>query len=58
METAASRPEPIPFYAEMSSTNPLFILPGAMRERADSIASGLHGSFYAGSRLVSAPSRE
>src|SRR5579864_1121693 len=35
MDVAASRPEPIPFYAEMSSTNPVFILPGALRERGD-----------------------
>jgi alpha-ketoglutaric semialdehyde dehydrogenase len=48
MDVAASRPEPIPFYAEMSSTNPVFILPGALRERAESIASGLHGSFTLG----------
>ena len=48
MDTAASRPEPIPFYAEMSSTNPVFILPGALRERADSIATGLHASFTLG----------
>jgi 2,5-dioxopentanoate dehydrogenase len=48
MDTAASRPEPIPFYAEMSSTNPVFILPGALRERADSIAAGLHASFTLG----------
>lgn len=48
MDTAAARPEPIPFYAEMSSTNPVFLLPGALRERADSIASGLHASFTLG----------
>lgn len=48
MDVAASRPEPIPFYAEMSSTNPVFILPGALRERAGSIASGLHASFTLG----------
>ena len=48
MDVAAARPEPIPFYAEMSSTNPVFILPGAMRERAESIASGLHASFTLG----------
>jgi alpha-ketoglutaric semialdehyde dehydrogenase len=48
MDVAASRPEPIPFYAEMSSTNPVFILPGALRERADSIAAGLHASFTLG----------
>jgi NADP-dependent aldehyde dehydrogenase len=48
MDVAASRPEPIPFYAEMSSTNPVFILPGALRERAESIAAGLHASFTMG----------
>jgi alpha-ketoglutaric semialdehyde dehydrogenase len=48
MNLAAARSEPIPFYAEMSSTNPLFILPGALRERADSIAAGLLASFTLG----------
>ena len=48
MDIAASRPEPMPFYAEMSSTNPVFILPGALRERGASIASGLHTSFTLG----------
>lgn len=48
MDVAASRPEPIPFYAEMSSTNPVFILPGALRERAENIAAGLHASFTLG----------
>src|SRR5580700_8806541 len=48
MDVAASRPEPIPFYAEMSSTNPVFILPGALRERGENIAAGLHTSFTLG----------
>jgi 2,5-dioxopentanoate dehydrogenase len=48
MDVAAARPEPIPFYAEMSSTNPVFILPGALRERGEAIASGLHASFTLG----------
>jgi NADP-dependent aldehyde dehydrogenase len=48
MDVAASRPDPIPFFAEMSSTNPVFILPGALRERGDSIAAGLHTSFTLG----------
>jgi alpha-ketoglutaric semialdehyde dehydrogenase len=48
MDVASSRPEPIPFYAEMSSTNPVFILPGALHERAESIAAGLHASFTLG----------
>jgi 2,5-dioxopentanoate dehydrogenase len=48
MNIAASRPEPIPFYAEMSSTNPVFILPGALRQNTDKIATGLHASFTLG----------
>lgn len=48
MDIASSRPEPIPFYAEMSSTNPVFILPGALRERGEAIAAGLHTSFTLG----------
>jgi 2,5-dioxopentanoate dehydrogenase len=48
MDMAASRGEPIPFFGEMSSTNPLFILPGALRERGTSIATGLHTSFTLG----------
>ena len=43
MDLAAARPEPIPVYAEMGSINPVFILPGAMRDRASEIAAGLHG---------------
>lgn len=48
MDIAAARAEPIPFYAEMSSTNPVFILPGALRERGEVLATGLHGSFTLG----------
>src|SRR5215469_8341614 len=48
MDVAASRPEPIPFFAEMSSANPLFILPGALGERGENIAAGLHASFTLG----------
>lgn len=39
MRTAAARPEPIPVYAEMSSINPVFLLPGALANRAGSIAT-------------------
>jgi len=49
MDLAAARPEPIPVYTEMSSTNPVFILPGAMRKNAEAIAAGLYGSFTLGS---------
>src|SRR6266403_3687649 len=48
MDVAATRPDPIPVFAEMSSTNPVFILPGALRENSDAIASGLHASFTIG----------
>ena len=48
MDIAAAREKPIPFYAEMSSTNPMFILPGALRERGEAIATGLHGSYTLG----------
>ena len=48
MNLAAGRPEPIPFYAEMGSTNPLFILPGAMAARGREIAAQLHASFTLG----------
>ncbi len=47
-DVASSRPEPIPFYAEMSSVNPVVILPGALKERADQIAAGLHVSVTLG----------
>lgn len=47
-DIASSRPEPIPFYAEMSSVNPVVILPGALRERSDQIAAGLHASVTLG----------
>ncbi len=49
MKLAASRPEPIPCFTEMGSTNPLFILPGALRERASALAQSLQNSFTLGS---------
>lgn len=48
MQIAASRPEPIPVYAEMSSINPVVILPGAIAERATALAEGLQGSVTLG----------
>ncbi len=47
-DAAAARPEPIPVFAEMSSLNPLFILPGALRENGDTIAEGLKSSVTMG----------
>lgn len=49
MRLAADRPEPVPCYAEMGSTNPLFILPGAMRERSAQLAKDVQTSFTMGS---------
>ncbi len=40
-DAAASRPEPIPVYAEMGSTNPVFILPGALERDSGALAQGL-----------------
>jgi NADP-dependent aldehyde dehydrogenase len=36
---AARRPEPIPVYAEMSSVNPVFLLPAALRRRSAPMAA-------------------
>ena len=41
---AAARPQPIPVFAEMSSINPLFLLPAALEARGATIATGLVGS--------------
>ncbi|MFK5924487.1 MAG: aldehyde dehydrogenase (NADP(+)) [Verrucomicrobiota bacterium] len=38
-DAAAARPHPIPVYAEMGSVNPIFLLPGALKERAAQIGS-------------------
>ena len=48
MDAAAARPEPIPVWAEMSAINPVFVLPGALRERGDAIAEGFVGSLTLG----------
>jgi 2,5-dioxopentanoate dehydrogenase len=47
-DAAAARPDPIPVYAEMGSINPVFILPGALRERAIAIAEGIKNSVTLG----------
>ncbi len=45
---AAERPSPIPVFAEMSSVNPIFLLPEALATRGESIARGLAGSVTLG----------
>ena len=46
---ANARPEPIPVYAEMSSINPVFLLPGAMAKRAARIGTDFIASLTLGS---------
>jgi len=48
MRLAAERPQPIPCFAEMSSANPVFVLPGALREKSTQLAAGLFSSFTLG----------
>jgi NADP-dependent aldehyde dehydrogenase len=48
-DAGAMRPEPIPVFAEMGSSNPVFLLPGALRERGEAIAKGFAASVTLGS---------
>jgi NADP-dependent aldehyde dehydrogenase len=45
---AAARREPIPVYAEMSSINPVFVLPHALAARGNAIAAGFVDSVVMG----------
>ncbi|MFJ1521414.1 aldehyde dehydrogenase (NADP(+)) [Acinetobacter sp. ABJ_C1_1] len=45
---ANARPEPIPVYAEMSSTNPVFLFPHALNQNAEKIARGFIDSLTMG----------
>lgn len=49
MKIAAARPEPIPVYAEMSSINPVYLLPEALKNRSEAIATGFVNSLLMGS---------
>ncbi len=48
IQAAQARPEPIQVFAEMSSLNPLFILPGALSERSAQLVEGLKTSITMG----------
>ena len=48
MKIASERPEPIPVYAEMSSINPVFLLPAALAERAEQLGQDFVGSLTLG----------
>lgn len=48
LDLAATRPTPIPVFAEMSSVNPVFLLPSALESRGESIGAGLAASVTMG----------
>ncbi|WP_378059618.1 aldehyde dehydrogenase (NADP(+)) [Actinophytocola glycyrrhizae] len=47
-DLACSRPDPIPFHAEMGSVNPVFVTASAAAERAEGIAEGYVASYTLG----------
>jgi NADP-dependent aldehyde dehydrogenase len=48
MKTAQARPQPIPVYAEMSSINPVFLLPAALKARGKALGEAFVGSLNMG----------
>ena len=48
-DLASARPDPIPFFGELGSLNPLAVTPAAAAERAPAIAQGWVASFTLGS---------
>lgn len=52
MRIAAERPEPVPVFAEMSSINPVVLLPGALDSNLDAIAHGFVESLTSGAGQV------
>ena len=47
-DLAAARPDPIPFYGELGSTNPAFVLPTALDRRRHEVLEGFVTSFTMG----------
>ncbi|WP_009960735.1 aldehyde dehydrogenase (NADP(+)) [Verrucomicrobium spinosum] len=47
-DAASARPSPIPFYGELGSVNPVFLLPGALQQRGPQIAESFVGSLTMG----------
>ncbi|OAH50209.1 aldehyde dehydrogenase (NADP(+)) [Microbacterium oleivorans] len=47
-DLASGRPDPIPFYGELGSVNPVVVTTGAAEARGAALASGLVGSFTLG----------
>ena len=48
-DLASARPDPIPFYGELGSVNPVVITAAALEARGEALAQGLVGSFTLGS---------
>ena len=47
-DLCAQRPEPIPFFGELGSVNPMFVLPGALAARGEAVGEGWAGSLSMG----------
>lgn len=47
-DLCAARPEPIPFFGELGSVNPMFVLPNAAASRAETLGQGWAGSLTMG----------
>lgn len=47
-DLCAARPEPIPFFGELGSVNPMFLLPAAVAARGEAIAKGWAASLTMG----------
>lgn len=47
-DLCAQRPEPIPFFGELGSVNPMFVLPGALADRAVALGQGWAASLSMG----------
>ena len=47
-DLCAQRPTPIPFFGELGSVNPMFLLPQAMKARGQALAEGWAGSLTMG----------
>lgn len=47
-DLCAARPEPIPFFGELGSVNPMFLLPEAVKARGSQIGEGWAGSLTMG----------
>jgi NAD-dependent aldehyde dehydrogenases len=47
-DLASARPDPIPFYGELGSVNPVVVTPAAASRRGAELAAGLVGSFTLG----------